>query len=413
MDEPIIIVGAGHAGGTVGLALRQQGWSGPITLVGEEPHPPYQRPPLSKAYFQGEMPAEKLLLRPAAQYERQGITLVTGRRVVGADAATRTVTLDDGQRLGWSRLILATGSRPRRLDCPGAALDGVLSMRGIEDADRLRAIAGPGKSLVLIGAGYVGLEAASAARALGMKVTVIEAEPRVLARVTGPRVSAWFEALHRARGVDIRTGSGVEAILGGDRVTAVRLTGGEEIAADAVLVGIGADPCTELADMLGLAVDGGIVVDECGRSSLPDILAIGDCTTRDLARFGFRMRVESVHNAQEQSRAVAATLCGKPAPAPECPWFWSDQYEVKLQTAGICRGHDTEIARPAQQGLSVWYLREGRLIACDAIDAPRDFLLAKKLIAAGAIIPPQLIADPSCDLAAWFSAAATRQEETT
>jgi 3-phenylpropionate/trans-cinnamate dioxygenase ferredoxin reductase subunit len=383
--EPrIVIAGAGHAGGSAAALLRQMGWTGGITLVGEEPLPPYQRPPLSKAWLKGEADAEALALRPAAFYPGADIGLRLGTSVIAIDRAGKTVTLSTGEALAYDHLILALGARARRIKLPGIDLAGVLELRTAADADLLKAALGPGKRLAVIGGGYIGLEAAAAARVLGVAVTIIEREPRVLARVACPILSDFFQAYHRARGVTIETSADVEALTGADGyVTGVRLADGRLIACDAVLVGVGAVANDELARAAGLACDGGIVVDLATRTNDPAIYALGDCTRRPLPLYERMLRLESVPNALEQAKQAAAAICGMPPPAPEVPWFWSDQYDLRLQIAGIpFEATEIVLRGSLEEGkFALFHLTaDGTVQAVEAVNAPQEFMGGRRII---------------------------------
>ena len=400
----IVIVGAGHAGAGAAAFLRQFGWPGDILLLGEEPVAPYHRPPLSKAWLKGEATAASLALRPPGFWEAQRIAFRPGTRVEGLDLATRRLHLADGEALAWDRLILATGARPRRLAIPGAELPGVLALRNAADADRLKAVLGPGRRLAVIGAGWIGLEVAASARALGAAVTVLEAAPRVLGRVASQALSAFLADVHRARGVELRLGAAVEAIEGeGGRAAALRLADGTRIACDAVLVGVGAVPEDALARAAGLAApgtSGGIAVDARARSAAEGVHAIGDCTLRPLPG-GAIGRLESVPSATEQAKQAAADLCGRPAPAPEVPWFWSDQYDLRLQAAGLTQGAAASVLRgdPAAGRFALFHLdAAGAVQAVEAVNAAPEFMAGKRLVGTGRPVAPALLADPATSL---------------
>lgn len=392
----VLIVGAGHAGGSAAAFLRQFGHAGPITLVGAEPIPPYQRPPLSKAWLKGEADAEALMLRPAEWYAENSVDLRLGRTVTAIDRAARTARLDDGTELAWERLILATGARARRLPIPGAEGPQVLELRTASDAERLKAALGPGRRLAVIGGGYVGLEAAASARALGAEAVVIEREPRVLARVACEPLSRFFEDYHRRRGVTFELAAQVAAIQPGR----VRLDDGRDIACDAVLVGVGAQPNVELAESAGLACRDGVVADHEARTSDPDIFAIGDVTWRPLPLYDREARLESVPNALEQARQAAAAIAGRPAPAPEVPWFWSDQYDLKLQIAGVPFECGQLISRgdPATARFALFHLKDGVIRAVEAVNAPAEFMAGKQLIARRTVVSPERLADPTVSM---------------
>jgi 3-phenylpropionate/trans-cinnamate dioxygenase ferredoxin reductase subunit len=393
----VLIIGAGHAGGTVAALLRQYGHEGSILLVGEEPAPPYQRPPLSKAWLKGEADLEALLLRPESFYAEQGIELRTGVAATAIDAAGRTVTLADGTVETYDALILATGSTARKLAIPGADRPELLELRTLADAERLKAALAPGRRLAVVGGGYVGLEAAASARALGAEVVVIERMDRVLARVASETLSAFFTARHRAEGVELLTSAEVAAFEDGG----VRLGDGRLIEADAVLVGVGALACDGLARAAGLVCDNGVVVDEAARTSNPWIWAVGDMTSRPIpVHGGRRHRLESVPNALEQAKQAAAAIVGRPGPAPEVPWFWSDQYEVKLQIAGLADGADRQVVRgdPDTGSFAVFHLQGDRILCVEAVNAPAEFMAGRLMIGKGASVDATRLADPAASM---------------
>ncbi|MFA4891962.1 NAD(P)/FAD-dependent oxidoreductase [Brevundimonas sp.] len=397
----VVIIGAGHAGGTAAALLRQYGHDGPIVLAGEEPAPPYQRPPLSKAWLKGEADLEALLLRPEVFYAEHDIDLRTGVTATAIDAAARTVTFADGTVEPYDALILATGSTARRLTIPGADRPGLLELRTLADAGRLKAALAPGRRLVIVGGGYVGLEAAASARALGAEAVVIERMDRVLARVASETLSAFFTARHRAEGVEILTGAEVTAF----EEAGVRLADGRLIEADAVLVGVGALACDALARAAGLACENGVVVDEHARTSDPAIWAIGDATFRPVAAHGGRRhRLESVPNALEQAKQAAAAIVGRPAPAPEVPWFWSDQYDLKLQIAGLPDGADRQIVRGdpgvigAGASFAVFHLAGDRILCVEAVNAPAEFMAGRMMIGKATPVDAEKLADQSVSM---------------
>ena len=398
----IVIAGAGHAGGSAAAFLRQYGWKGEILLVGEEAIPPYQRPPLSKAWLKGEATAESLALRPVHFYEKQAIALRLGTRVTAIDRAAKTVTLSDGETVGYEHLILALGARPRALPIPGHDLAGVLALRGTLDADALQAALKPGARIAIIGGGYIGLEVAASARALGAGATVIERESRVLARVAGQDLSAFLARAHAERGVEILCDAGVEAITGeAGRATGVQLKDGRVIPADIVLVGVGAVPNEELARAAELACENGIVVDLAARTADPAIFAIGDCTRRPLPLYDRMGRLESVPNAIEQAKQAAAAICGRPSPPAEVPWFWSDQYELRLQMAGLAFDAVTAVVRgdPASGSFAVFHLdAAGRAMAVEAVNAPADFMAGRLIVSKQSVVTAAALRDPAQDL---------------
>lgn len=382
MTQRVIIVGASHAGTQLAASLRQEGWTGEIVVVGDESGLPYQRPPLSKAYLAGRSTVDELAIRSPEFYTKQGIELLDGT-VEAIDRSERHVSLSTGDTLSYETLALCTGARPRRLPIPGADLPGVCYLRTAADVELIRAAAVAGRRVVIVGGGYIGLETAASLRALGLEVTVLEASERVLQRVTATEVSAFFDRIHRSEGVDVRTGAVVEALTGDGRVREVVLASGESFPADLVVVGIGVEPNTELAAAAGLMVDDGVLIDSHARTSDPDILAAGDCTCRDMARYGRRIRLESVPSAGEQAKVAAATVCGKPKELATLPWFWSDQYDLKLQIAGLNTGYDDVVlsGNPSQdRDFTCFYLRHGELIAADCVNRPRDFMFSKRAL---------------------------------
>lgn len=378
----VVIIGAGHAGGSAAALLRASAFEGEIILLGEEPTPPYQRPPLSKAWLKGEADLDTLLLRPESYYTEQDIILRTGVRAVSIDRAARTVSFSDGGTETYDVLILATGSRGRRLPIPGADRPDLIELRTLADAERLKARLGPGRRLVIVGGGYVGLEAAASARALGCDVVVLERLDRVLKRVASEPLSAFFTERHRAAGVDIRVNANVAAFEDGG----VRLADGTLIAADIILAGVGALANDALAREAGLECDpagsGGVLVDETARTSDPAIYAIGDATLRPVAVHGRTLRLESVPNALEQARQAVHAITGRPQATPEVPWFWSDQYEVKLQIAGLPTEGDRMMVRgdPASGKFAVFHLSGDRVVCVEAVSAPPEFMAGKQLI---------------------------------
>lgn len=407
-QSKVIILGAGQAAATAIATLRQFGHVGPITLVGDEAVPPYQRPPLSKAYFKGELPEDRLYVRPAEAYAQLRVDLKLGRRAIRLDPGVKSVTLDNGEALAYDKLIIATGSRPRSIPVEGVDLDGVMVLRTLADVDRMRPAAVPGTSLVVIGAGYIGLEAAAVARQLGLNVTVVEAMDRVLARVTSPLVSGFYQDEHRAAGVDLRLGAALKRFVGENgKLAAVELASGERIPAQIALLGVGILPNQELAQEAGLVCENGINTDAESRTSDPDIYAVGDCANRIIRPYGHRGRLESVHNAIETAKIAAASICGKPAPMLDVPWFWSDQYDLKMQTAGLLTGFEQAIVRGdmAARKFSVWYLGAGKILAVDAVNAPGDFMAAKRLVGKPAPADAGLLADTATDLKTLLAAA--------
>lgn len=392
-----VVIGAGHAGGQVVASLRQEGYEGEIVLIGEENSPPYQRPPLSKAYLSGEQPLERILIRPQKFYDDKNIDLRLGVRVTAIDRDARTVTLDSGETLEWTHLVLATGSHVRRLPLPGVELPGVHYLRTITDVDAIRAELAPGKRLVIVGGGYIGLEVAAVALKAGLDVTVLEMEQRILQRVTTAAMSEYYHDVHTKAGVKIRCEAAASEILGARSVEAVKCRDGSEIPADLVIIGVGILPTTDLAEAAGLEVDNGILVDDHCRTSDPDIYAVGDCTNHPSALLDRRLRLESVPNANEQGKVAAANICGKDVTYDAVPWFWSDQYDLKLQMVGFSTDADTEVVRGDPEGgaFARFYLRDGVVIAVDAVNSPREFMAAKQLVAEKRKVDPAALADAS------------------
>jgi len=398
--DAVVIVGAGQAGGEVATALRQQQFHGPILLIGDEPHLPYRRPPLSKTFLSGEASSESLLIRNAETYAKQRIEFLGPARVRSIDRTARTIELEDGQVIRYAKLVLATGGRPRRLSLPGAEKPNVHYVRTIADVEALREDFLPGRRLVVIGGGYIGLETAAVGIKKGLQVTVLEALPRVLARVAAPELSAFYERAHRGRGVDVRTGVKIQALLGTDRVEAILFEDGSRMEADLVIAGIGLIPNAELAASAGLRVENGIVVDAHSRTSDPDILAVGDVAQHENAFLGRSLRLESVPSAQEQARTAALTICDKPDAHAAVPWFWSDQFDLKLQMVGLSEGYDRFVIRGdiASDSFSAFYLRNDTVICAECVNRPQDFAVAKKLVAVRAAALSSALADESLPL---------------
>lgn len=398
----VVIVGAGHGGGQTAIALRQAKFAGTIALVGDEPELPYERPPLSKDYLAGDKSFERIMIRPAAFWSEREITMLTGRRVVMVDPTDKTVAFADGGSLGYGTLVWATGGSPRKLTCAGNDLAGVHSVRSRADVDRMIAELPDVRRVVVIGGGYIGLEAAAVLSKFGKHVTVLEALDRVLARVAGEPLSRFYEAEHRAHGVDLRTGVAIDCILGeGGRATGVRLADGSVLAVEMVIVGIGIIPAVEPLIAAGAEGGNGVLVDAQGRTSLPDIFALGDCAAH-ANRFadGATIRLESAQNANDQASVVARTITGDAAHYDSVPWFWSNQYDLRLQTIGLSIGHDTALLRgnPATRSFSLIYLKQGRVIALDCVNAAKDFVQGRKLVIDGLSPKPDRLTDPSIPL---------------
>ena len=401
MSNEVLIIGGSHAGVSVADHLRKSGFEGAVTLISEELVLPYQRPPLSKAYMSGAMSLDRLLLRPQAWYDDQRIDLVMGTRAIGIDRANRAATLEDGRRLAYTKLVLATGARARRLPAElGGDLANVHVMRDLSDADRLMAAMMPGMRLAVIGGGYIGLDAAAEATKKGLAVTVVEAAPRILQRVACRETSDVFRALHQSHGVTIRENTQIERLVddGKGRAAAVRLAGGEDMACDLVITGIGVTPNAELAEAAGLHVAVGIEVDRFGQTSDPDIHACGDCTI-----FPFQnmpTRLESVQNAHDQAAVVAANIAGIETAYEAHPWFWSDQYDMKLQIAGFNRGYDRIVVRPGKRegSMSHFYFAGERFVAVDCLNDAATYMMARKILAEARKLTPAMAADEAFDL---------------
>jgi len=393
MLERVVIIGAGQAGCQAVASLRAEGFAGTITLVGDEPFAPYQRPPLSKTYLMGTMERERLFLKPDAFYAEARCETITGVPASSINRASKEVALADGRALGYDKLLLATGSRVRRIRIPGADLPGIHYLRSIADVDALRPALASARSLAVVGGGYIGLEVAAVARKLGLAVTVLEALDRVMARAVSKPVSTFYEKVHRDAGVEFHFATAVEGFEGSDRLTGVR-AGGKVFAADVALVGIGIVPNSELGQDAGLECRDGIQVDHFCTTSDPAIFAAGDCT-RHTGRDGSPVRLECVQNAIDQAKHAALAMVGKPAAYREVPWFWSDQYDLKLQIAGLAREGDAVVLRgdPATRKFAVFHLRDGAVAAVEAVNAAAEYLVGRKLIADGAQVAPQRLAD--------------------
>jgi 3-phenylpropionate/trans-cinnamate dioxygenase ferredoxin reductase subunit len=398
----VLIVGAGHGGAQAALALRQHKYAGSVALLGDEPDPPYERPPLSKEYFSGEKSFERILIRPQAIWAERDIELQLLRRVVAVDPAEQNVVLSDGSRIGYGKLIWATGGAPRRLSCSGSDLMGVHNVRTRADADRMLAETPKVQNVVVIGGGYIGLEAAAVLAKLGKQVTVLEAMDRVLARVAGEPLSRFYEAEHRAHGVEIHLNAKMDCLIGHDGwVTGVRMSDGSVLPADMVVVGIGIVPAVEPLIAAGAASGNGVEVDEFCQTSLPNIYAIGDCAIHaNPFAGGQRIRLESVQNANDQAITAARHIAGDAAPYHAVPWFWSNQYDLKLQTVGLSTGFDQTVLRgdPATRSFSVVYLKGGKLIALDCVNAVKDYVQGRAHVLSGAHLDPAQLADAGIPL---------------
>ena len=399
----VVIIGAGHAAGQVAASLRQDGHEGPIIMLGDEPVIPYQRPPLSKQYLSGEQAIERVYLRPQKFYDDKNIDVRTGVTVDQINRAAKSVHTTAGDTIGYDHLIIATGSRARKLSIEGSDLGGIHYLRTVADVDAIRGEMVPGKKLVIVGGGYIGLEVASVAVVAGLEVHVIEMESRILQRVTTPEMSAYYHQLHASRGVHIHVSTGVKGFTGTNgRVTAV-VAGDKSFPADLVIVGIGIIPNIEIAKEAGITCDNGIVVDEHCRTSDPDIYAIGDCTNHPNPLLGRRLRLESVPNAMEQARVASANIRGDAKTYAAIPWFWSDQYELKLQMVGFSADGNQQVLRgdKAANQFAVFYLKDGVVVAADAVNSPKEFMLCKQMI--GKPVDATKLADPAQDLKALLA----------
>jgi len=400
MDDSVVIVGAGQAAAQLVASLRTEGFAGPITLIGDEPYIPYQRPPLSKAFLAGDLARERLFIKPEEFYAEAKCTLLLGTRATAIDRERKVVKLEGGPEVPYSTLAITTGSRVRKLALPGADLPGCFYLRGIADVEKLQDKIKPGARLTVIGAGYIGLEVAAVATKRGLKVTVLEALPRVMARQACPQVSAFYEDVHRKAGVDIRCNTKIDAIEHDGGALSVKTSAGA-VPADFILIGVGIVPNVELAADAGIKVDNGIVVDEHARTSDPSIYAIGDCCNLPCAYAPTeRLRLESVQNAIDQAKHAAAAICGKPKPYNEVPWFWSDQYDLKLQIAGLAAPDDQIVVRgdPATQSFAAFHLRDGAVAAVEAVNAAPEYMMGRRLIAARARVAPERLADKAVSM---------------
>lgn len=390
-----VIVGGGHAGAQAAALLRQQGFTGSIAIVGDEPELPYERPPLSKEYLSGEKSVKRILLRPEAFWVERDITLLIGLRVTAIDPSARNVVAN-GETIGYTNLIWAAGGRPRRLSCAGHDLSGVMTVRTKADADAMKAAMARIKAVVIVGGGFIGLEVAAVLAKAGKKVTVLEAQPRVLARVAGEPLSRFYEAEHRAHGVDIRLNVSIDQYLGDGHVTGVLLADGEVIPCQMVIVGIGIIPSVEPLAAAGAVVSDGVFVDVFCRTSLPGIYAIGDCAAHQSPHLdGQRIRLESIQNANDQAAVAVKHILGNPVPFDATPWFWSNQYDLRLQTVGLSTSHDDLVVRgdPATRSFSIVYFRKGHVAALDCVNMTRDYVQGQKLVEARVNIDRVLIAD--------------------
>lgn len=397
-----VIIGAGQAGASLVATLRNEGFDGKITLIGAEPSPPYQRPPLSKSYLLGEMARERLFIRPLSWYESNGIKLRTDTRVTSVDPVKKIITLESGEMLTYDQMVFTTGAQPRTLPASiGGTLEGAYAVRNLSDVDAMAPEFQSGRRALIIGGGYIGLEAAAVAAKLGLKVLLVEMAERILQRVAAPQTSDFFRNLHTGHGVEIRESVGLEKLLGHDRVDGARLTDGSEFPIDFAIIGVGVTPATQLAEEAGITCDNGIVTDPQGRTSDPNIWAAGDCAT--LSWNGAKIRLESVGNAIDQAELVARNMLGANELYRAKPWFWSDQYDVKLQIAGLNTGYTDIIQRQTGNALSHWYFKDQELIAIDAMNDPRAYMIGKRLIESGKSPAKAAIADPTTDMKALLA----------
>lgn len=402
MAEHFVIVGGGQAAAQTVQTLRQNGFEGEITLVGEEQYLPYQRPPLSKKYLAGELERDRLFLRPLTFYEKNGVNMELGIRAEQLEPASSRVTLADGRTLHYDGLMIATGSQVRRLDIPGAGLQGIHYVRTVADVDAILTSMQSGNRLVVVGAGYIGLEVAAVSVSGGLDVTVLEAVDRVMARVVCPQISQFYFDYHTRAGVDIHCNTVVSHFIGAGRVEAVVTSDGQRFPCDLVIVGIGVEPTVGLALGAGLPCENGIIVDEFARTANHRVLAAGDCTNHPSRLLDKRIRLESVQNAIDQAKTASMTFLGKLTPYATTPWFWSDQYDLKLQIAGLSEGYDQVVVRgaPDEAPFAVFYLRSGQLAAVDAVNSPKEFMIGKKLISLGTPVEAERLADAATDLVA-------------
>ena len=403
----VLILGAGQAGAQAVHSLRLAGYEGAITLAGDEAHPPYQRPPLSKAYLLGALPGDDLPLKPSDFWTAMDATLTLGAGAVAIDRDDKIVAFADGATIRYDALILATGARARTLSLPGGELSGIATLRGWDDADRLKAMLPAAANVVVVGGGFIGLEIAAAARTAGATTTVLEAAPRLLARTCGHAISDFYAREHEARGVGVRLASPPAAFEGDGRLEAVTLVDGTRLDAALVVVGVGAVPNAELALSAGLECGDGIIVDDAGRTNDPSIFAIGDVAASWSPLYGRRMRLESVQNAIDGAKAVAAAITGRPAPPVSAPWNWSDQYDLKLQIAGAADSFEGEIIRgdPESRSFAAFYMKDGRLEGCDAVNAPSEFAAARLLIAKRTPLDPAALIDTSVPMKSFLKPA--------
>lgn len=395
-----VIIGASHAAAQLSVSLRQEGWDGEIIMIGDEPHLPYHRPPLSKTFLSGDKRIQDLLIRPATFYEKQQIQFIHGH-VVAIDRERKILDLADGSRITYDKLALCTGARVRKLDIEGSDLKGIYYVRNAADIEAIQQHIQSAKHAVMIGGGYIGLETAASLRKQEIQVSLLETASRILQRVTAPELSEFYTRIHQAQGVSIYHNMTTTRIVGTTQVESISCADGKMIPADLVIVGIGVQPNIELAQAAGIEVDNGIVIDAYGRTNDPDIVAAGDCTSHFNTHYQRQIRLESVPNANEQAKVAAATLCGKSKPYSALPWFWSDQYDIKLQIAGLNHGYDQLVIRGDLQNsnsFTAFYFKNKQLIAADCINRPLEFMLSKKIINDNIQIDPAQFADEAIDL---------------
>lgn len=408
MTKQCIIIGASHAAAQLAPSLRQEGWDGDIIVIGDEPYLPYHRPPLSKTFLAGEKSAQDLAIRPAAFYDKNNIQFRQGR-VTAINRDTQTVALQEGEQLPYDKLALCMGSRVRKITLPGSKLEGVHYLRDIADVEGIKKQVKKGNHVVVIGGGYIGLETAAALKKLGLNVVVLEMADRVLQRVTAPELSEFYTRIHTEEGVHIHTGMAVSAIVGDGKAEKVVCSDGTEFSANLVIVGVGILPNTELAEEAEIEVDNGIIVDEFCHTNDPNIVAAGDCTNHYNKIYRRRLRLESVPNAGEQGKSAAASICGENKEYKSLPWFWSDQYDLKLQIAGLSQDYDQVVIRGDKQksrSFAAFYFKDGQLISADCVNRPQEFMLSKKLIAEKLTIQPDQLADESIPVKALLQLSA-------
>ncbi len=399
-SDTYVIVGAGHGAGQAVASLRQKGFDGRLILIGEEPFIPYQRPPLSKAFLAGDLARDRLYFKPSDFYTRNNVDLMLSTRVVNIDRSAKSVQVHDGRQVSYHKLLVMTGSRVRQLTVPGVDLPGIHYVRTIEDVEGIREHFAEGVKLVVVGGGYIGLEVAAIAAKRGLDVTVIEAEDRVMSRVVGPEISRFFTQVHTQQGVKILTGKGVKGFAGTGKIEQVVCADDTRLAADLAVIGVGILPNQELAAESGLNAENGIIVDEYCRTNDPHIFAAGDCTNHPNGIFGMRIRLESVQNALEQAKTAALAMLGDLKAYNQVPWFWSDQYDIKFQIAGLSKGYDQIVLRgdPSARKFAAFYLKDGTLLAVDAINSAHEYMVGRKLIAAKARPDPEKLTDTTLSM---------------